>query len=523
MSSHRLLRIYSFPTFLRTLLATMNDLVQISSDLIACQRHCELRGFTKASEWTCGLMSSLTDQSALIMSQKTTDFSINSDFNDRAHRRSKNLFNLGQFKRAAFFLKDLKQTVQEHRCLYYHAQFMDIENDKLNLSAEGESVANTIRHVLPRINDVLTQLEKDLKKMKSDSWILCMNAKFLLKLNKVDQARSNLLSAIRQEPLNWPAWELLASLVVDKQHLKTLDIPNHWLRWFFLGIVLMKLQMFEEAFDLYQNIKTKFFPTSAYVISQIAVAQNELRDIEAAVDNFKLARSIDPFRLDDMDVYSNALYVSQRRYELASLAHVANEIEPYRYETCFCLANFYSLKAMHEKAATFFSRALKLDPTNVSAWILMGHEHMEMKKTEEAIKAYRSAINLDRTDPRAWYGLGQLYEILKMPNISLDNYLEAHKLKPYDSRITIALADTYEKLEWFDLALTYYKQAGGAGLSKLASLNEKLGRKDEALQTYIQYLDWLKQTEGYDPLDVGSGHSNPEIMHAEKYIKIMMN
>lgn len=498
----------------------MLDIASVSADLMACHRHCEMKGFKKGAEWACGLMCSLSDQSCLKLSPKlTTDFTINYEFHNRAYKRAKNLFYLGQYKRAAFYLKDFKHISIEHRCLYYHAQYMAIETNRLNMAAESESVSNTIKQVLQKINETMIELEKDLKKLKADSWILCIYSKLLLKLNKTDQARENLIASIGLDPTNWPSWNLLSSLIIDKHHLKSLDLPNHWIKWFFNGNVFLKLQMFEEAYDLYKNSIGKFFPTSAYVISQSALAQNELRDIEAAVDNFKKVRSIDPYRLDDMDAYSNALYVSQRRYELASLAHTANEIEPFRYETCFCLANFYSLRAQHDKAATYFSRALKLDPTNASAWILMGHEFMEMKKTEDAIKAYRSAINLDRTDYRAWYGLGQLYEILKLPNISLDNYLEAYKLKPHDSRVTIALADTYEKLEWYDQAITYYKRAAGAGLSKLAPLLEKLNRKEEALQAYIQFLDWLKQTDAYDPFDAGASHSNPEISHAEKYIK----
>lgn len=489
------------------------NITEITGDLVTCHKQCEMRGFRKASEWVCGLLSSLSEPGSLKAISKSSIFELNQQFNNRIYKIAKNLFSLGQYKRSAYHLKDLKQTSQQHRCLYYHARYMAIEIDRLNLSSEGETVPNTIKYVLHCISEVVSELEKDLKKLKGDSWIICVHSLYLLKLNKIDQARVNLLTAIRLDPLNWPAWELLSSLIVDKHNLKSIDIPNHWLRWFFLGIVYMRLQMFEEAYDLYTNVICKIFPTSSYVISQISVAQNELRDIEASIDNFQRVRAIDPFRLDDMDAYSNALYVSQRRYELASLAHLSNEIEPFRYETCFCLANFYSLRGQHDKAATYFSRALKFDPTNVSAWILMGHEFMEMKKTEDAIKAYRSAINLDRTDPRAWYGLGQLYEILKLPNISLENYLEAHKLKPHDTRITIALADTYEKLEWYDQALTYYRRAGGAGLSKLAPLLEKLNKKDEALNAYIQFLDWLRQTDAYD------AHSNPEIIHAEKYIE----
>lgn len=491
------------------------DLEEISRNLILCHKQSLMNNFKHTTEWTCDLLTSISNKSILDSIDKTTIRSESGpQHHNRTHRLIRRVFNLENYKRAAERLKEFKQTSQYHRCLYYHAQYLVVESERLDLSAEGETVSNTIKHVLARITDLLAEMDKDFKKMKPDSYMLCVHGLYLLKLNKIDQATTNFLTAIRLDPLNWPAWNLLSSLVVDQNHLKSIDIPSHWLRWFFFGSVYLRLQMFEEAYDLYTNVISQIFPNSAHVLSKISVAQNELRDIEAAVDNFQKTRMIDPYRLIDMDVYSNALYVSQRKYELASLAHQANEIEPFRYESCFCLANYYSLRGQHDRAATYFSRALKFDPTNVSAWILMGHEFMEMKKTEDAIKAYRSAINLDRTDPRAWYGLGQLYEILKLPNISLENYLEAHKLKPHDTRITIALADTYEKLEWFDQALTYYRRAGGAGLSKLAPLLEKLSMKKEALTAYVQYIDWLHQTEAYDP------HSNPEISHAEKYIEL---
>ena len=32
-------------------------------------------------------------------------------------------------------------------------------------------------------------------------------------------------------------------------------------------------------------------------------------DVDMAIENFKVVRKLDPFRLDNMDTYSNALYV----------------------------------------------------------------------------------------------------------------------------------------------------------------------------------------------------------------------
>ena len=43
--------------------------------------------------------------------------------------------------------------------------------------------------------------------------------------------------------------------------------------------------------------------------------------VDQAVEYFKQLDDIDPYRLDNMDTYSNLLYVKEHRVELAHLAH----------------------------------------------------------------------------------------------------------------------------------------------------------------------------------------------------------
>ena len=42
----------------------------------------------------------------------------------------------------------------------------------------------------------------------------------------------------------------------------------------------------------------------------------------------------DPFRLDNLDTYSNLLYVKEMRVELSHLAHRVVQVDKYRVETC---------------------------------------------------------------------------------------------------------------------------------------------------------------------------------------------
>ena len=117
-----------------------------------------------------------------------------------------------------------------------------------------------------------------------------------------------------------------------------------------------------------------------------------MREVDQAVMYFKQLSEIDPYRLDNLDTYSNLLYVKEQRVELAYLAHKTAQIDKYRTETCCVIGNYYSLKSLHEKAVQYFQRALKLNPSYLSAWTLMGHEFIELKNTNAAIQSYRRAI-----------------------------------------------------------------------------------------------------------------------------------
>lgn len=70
----------------------------------------------------------------------------------------------------------------------------------------------------------------------------------------------------------------------------------------------------------------------------------------------------DPFRYENMDLFSNILYIKENFGELAYLAHKCFHNEKYRPETCCVIGNYYSLRGDHAKAVIYFKRALKLDP-----------------------------------------------------------------------------------------------------------------------------------------------------------------
>jgi anaphase-promoting complex subunit 8 len=110
-----------------------------------------------------------------------------------------------------------------------------------------------------------------------------------------------------------------------------------------------------------------------------------IKDFEYSLEFFNHLIEIDPFRYENMDTYSNILYIKEKKGELANLAFRCFANNKYTPETCCAIGNYYSLMSDHIKAILYFKKALKLDRNYLAAWTLMGHEHLEMKNIPGAI------------------------------------------------------------------------------------------------------------------------------------------
>jgi len=327
-----------------------------------------------------------------------------------------------------------------------------------------------------------------------DGYVLYIYAVVLKEMQAIDEARQVFCEAVCQTPLNWSAWLDLASLCSEKEDLDELDLPDHWIGGFFRAHLALDLQQNQDAIEILNGLGS-MFPTSSYLLAQLALVQYNLRNFDEAQEHFEVLISRDPHRLQNMDTYSNILYVKECKAELSYLAHTAVRSNKYRPETCCIIGNYYSLKAQHERAVLYFKRALRLNRRYLSAWTLMGHEYVEMKNTEAAIEAYRSAVDINPRDYRAWYGLGQTYEILLMYFYALHYYRKATTLRPYDARMWAALAGCYEKLHRTQEAIKCYKRAEchndreGIAAQHLAILyHEKLGDREQAAHYYKKHL-----------------------------------
>ncbi|XP_077275865.1 cell division cycle protein 23 isoform X2 [Temnothorax americanus] len=420
---------------------------------------------------------------------------------------AKTYFDLKEYDRAAYFTMDCISP--KIRFLHLYSRYLSGEKKKIDdmTDVPPDPLKN---ETLKYLND---DLKADHRASKLDGYGLYLFGVTLKKLQLTKDAIDVLVESIHKEPMHWGAWLELAALITDREKLESLCLPNHWMKYFFMAHMYLELQLIDEGLALYCQLQSMGFQKNGYVLAQTAIAVHYRRDVDNAIETFKRIIDEDPYCLDNMDTYSNLLYVKEMKVELADLAHRATEIDKYRLETCCIVGNYYSLRADHQKAVMYFHRALKMNPQYLSAWTLLGHEFMEMKNTNGAIHSYRQAIEVNRRDYRAWYGLGQTYEILKMPFYGLYYYKQAQLLRPHDSRMVLALGEAYEKQDKIQDALKcYYKACNvgdieGMALLKLATLYEKLGEHDHAAAAYTDFV-----------MDESRSVDRTELSHAYKYL-----
>ncbi|XP_012540153.1 cell division cycle protein 23 homolog [Monomorium pharaonis] len=482
------------------------NLKEVKTDLLHAIRECSQRGLLHTTKWLAELNYSLKNVE-LDEHDLTTEIKMDIGEPEDIYHLAKTYFDLKEYDRAAYFTMDCMSP--KIRFLHLYSRYLSGEKKKIDDMTDVPPD--------PLKNETLKYLCADLRSdhlaSRLDGYGLYLFGVTLKKLQLTREATDVLVEAIHKEPMHWGAWLELAALITDREKLDSLCLPNHWMKYFFMAHMYLELQLIDEGLALYCQLQSMGFQKNGYVLAQTAIAVHYRRDVDNAIETFKRIIDEDPYCLDNMDTYSNLLYVKEMKVELADLAHRATEIDKYRLETCCIVGNYYSLRADHQKAVMYFHRALKMNPQYLSAWTLLGHEFMEMKNTNGAIHSYRQAIEVNRRDYRAWYGLGQTYEILKMPFYGLYYYKQAQLLRPHDSRMVLALGEAYEKQDKIQDALKcYYKACNvgdieGMALLKLATLYEKLGEHDHAAAAYTDFV-----TDEFRSVD------RTELSHAYKYL-----
>lgn len=413
--------------------------------------------------------------------------------------------NCKEFNRCHHILKGCRSAKAVFIRLY--ALYLSGEKKK-SLDSSTILSQNDTSNQNPYLSIIMKELEEYKSQQKStalsDPFLLYLQGIVFLKSKKLTHAQEMFYQSVSSYPLNWSCWkDLISSLSTFSDALKIISKLKKNTNFvdkkeFHLMFLFFKITVYQEFFQISNEILinlndlAEIFPNFSFLKTQKAlISYNEL-DYSTAENIFDDILKSDPMRLDEMDIYSNILYVMENKSKLSYLAHYASEVDSLRPETCCIIANYYSIKFDHQKAIMYYKRALSLSQDCLSAWTLMGHEFVELKNSNAAIESYRRAVDTNNKDFRAWYGLGQAYEVLDMHLYSLYYYQRACSLKPLDKRMWQAIGNCCEKLQEFEDSIKAYKKALSVSIDPDPMILYKLGILYSSLDDYKNAKEYMK-------------------------------
>ncbi|QRV94350.1 anaphase-promoting complex subunit 8 [Ceratobasidium sp. AG-Ba] len=408
---------------------------------------------------------------------------------------AKAYYAMKELDRAAHLLKDCKGP--KARFLAIYCRFL--ASDKQAQDA-WETKTGTREQELAAVNPELVNLLA-LVQNDTEPFLLFLKGVLLARMNRRPEATEALIRSVKAYPWNWSCWKQLGRVIQDNDEFAGIrpHIGDHPAATLFSVTIMIDLHAHAEgALDLLHNVH-KLFPQSLYIQALRAQIFYHLRDFDEAEQIFERVLADDPYRVDEIDVYSNILYVMKKKARLSDIAHQFVKVAKDRPEVCCLVGNYYSLRTQHEQAIRYFQRAVLLDRSYLAAWTLMGHEWVELKNSQAAIEAYRRAIDVNRKDYRAWYGLGQTYEMIDMPHYALHYFQRATALRPYDIRMWQALASCYQNLNKYKDAVQCYRRAlfgvdqhsqeAASLIHKLATLYTLLNKHEQAAACHTRVVE----------------------------------
>eukprot|EP00730_Choanoeca_flexa_P000155 TRINITY_DN10070_c0_g1_i2.p1 TRINITY_DN10070_c0_g1~~TRINITY_DN10070_c0_g1_i2.p1 ORF type:complete len:635 (+),score=127.88 TRINITY_DN10070_c0_g1_i2:64-1905(+) len=471
--------------------ATQDHPPSLQQRLLQVSAACSFRGLVKSAQWAADLANAMEleqpdhfshpDDSTSSLESEAKAEGLMKNFHLSFHGHvtpnelavtflAKTYFDTREFQRCSHVLKDCTSPLPSFlRC---YSSYLAGERGKEEAHPDIFGSGTAINTAL---EDLRSELERRHRKTPLDAYLMYMLALVYKEQGLRQKAWAHFIQAVAMEPLLWAAWDGLISLCHETSHVDKVLVDENiaslegvFVVELFKAHVFVELQATKQAMAIYNSL-LELFPSSTNLIGRLAVAHYHAREGDQAETLFAQMRGIDPYRLDNLDIYSNILYVENKSADLCHLAQEAHVIDRYRPETCVVLGNYYSMKSQHARAVESLQRALKLNRRYLSAWTLIGHEYIELKNTSAAVAAYRQAIEINARDYRAWYGLGNTYEMLGMPAYAANYFSHAKRLRPSDPRMWSALGAVYERMG-------RYTQAVQA-LRMCASLDEDVNPK----------------------------------------------
>ena len=213
-----------------------------------------------------------------------------------------------------------------------------------------------------------------------------------------------------------------------------------------------------DALRIYNSITSSQRDTP-WVLAQIARTYFEQGSYLEAEKTFSRIKILAPSRLEDIEVYSTALWQLKYDIDLAFLAHETIDADRNSPQAWCAVGNSFSLQRDHDQALKCFNRATQLDPKFAYAYTLQGHEYVTNEEYDKALASYRSSVSAENRHYNAWYGIGKVYEKQGKYREAEDHYRTASQINPSNAVLITCIGHVLEKQKNPRAALVQYSKA----------------------------------------------------------------
>lgn len=257
-----------------------SSLADIKRDITLGLAECSRRGLAHSVKWLAELQyglvipADLQQTVAAATASPTVGEPISiAECEQSDYDLAKSYFDLHEYDRAAYFVRNAESPIPKF--LHLYGTYMAKEKRRLdNLT---DTVNLTESSQLKDLADLLATLKADHAQRRLDGYCLYLYGVVLKKLDLKDMAIPVLVESVHAAPTLWSSWVELAPLITHKEQLMALNLPNHWVKTFFLAHTQIELFLNDEGLEMFEQLQEAGFRKCTYITAQIAIAYHNKR------------------------------------------------------------------------------------------------------------------------------------------------------------------------------------------------------------------------------------------------------
>ncbi|KAF0992421.1 hypothetical protein HZS_415, partial [Henneguya salminicola] len=307
----------------------MDTKILMQKDLFDCIRNFSLRCLNKSVKWASDLLIAISKNQNIPMEGFDHHKGL-SVYQYSKLMMATSLFNLGEYKRAAFYIRDIGNDLGNFLHIYFqYKELQKLEWEEFSREIESSLIpCPCISHGYQML------LESIVPVKKNDGYIYYLQYDNLIK-----------------------------------------QLPKIWMKDFYILEVEKKLGVSKLNKQNWDNFSSIGFSDTLYIKSSMAIKHKSLNLIDRAKNIYEEIFELDPYSVEHVDTFSNILYLHQDITRLSKLVRetvayarykpetcYAIELDPLEYRAWFGLGHVYELLKMPNECLSLYKKAYYIRP-----------------------------------------------------------------------------------------------------------------------------------------------------------------